>query len=57
MKKLISWTLAGVVGVLLTGCQTPQERVVGQMESMQKQMDKMEKKLDEMEKRMREANK
>lgn len=49
MRLMTRWTLFGLTCILLTGCQTPQERVVGQMEKMQQKMDEMQRKLDAME--------
>jgi len=49
MRLITRLTLLGFTCVLLTGCQTPQERVVGQMEKMQQTMDEMQRKLDAME--------
>ncbi len=49
MKILARLTMFGLTCALLAGCQTPEERVVNQMQKMQKAMDEMEKRLDAMD--------
>jgi hypothetical protein len=54
MKTLLSlMALVSACG-LLTGCKTPEERLVGQMERAEVEMAKMEARLAKMEKRMDE---
>lgn len=56
MKTLINLMMFGLAGVLLAGCQTPQERAMSQMEhqmrTQMRMMERMQKDMAEMEQKM-----
>ena len=56
MKTLKHSTIALIACLLLAGCQTPEERVMSQMDrqmdAQMQMMEKMQQKMDEMEKKM-----
>ncbi len=52
MKALILFVISGALGILLCGCQTPEDRMERQMDQMMKQMDQMEKMMDRMSEKM-----
>ena len=52
MKAFILFPILGALALLLTGCQTPEERMERQMDQMVKQMDQMQKMMDRMSEKM-----
>ncbi|MBL9175414.1 MAG: hypothetical protein JNL10_17870 [Verrucomicrobiales bacterium] len=52
MKTLILFPVLGVLGLLLCGCQTPEERMERQMDEMVRQLDQMQKTMDRMSEKM-----